>query len=156
FSEDDSEFILKLLNTPGWLQFIGNKGIHNTADAKNYIINGPMKSYEKFGFGLYKVILKSEGKPIGMCGLISRDSLDDIDIGFSFLPEHTGNGYAFESASATLNYANINLGFKRIVAITNPDNLNSIKLLEKLGLIFEKQFTVPGDEEELMLFAIEF
>lgn len=155
FSGDDSEFILELLNTPGWIQFIGDKGIRTLDDAKNYIVNGPMKSYERFGFGLYLTKLKNEDTPIGMCGLIKRDNLDDVDIGFSFLPEYTGKGYALESASATLSYGKISLGLKRIVAITNQDNYKSIKLLDKLGFQFEKKLTLTDVKDELMLFAIE-
>lgn len=152
-STDDAPFIFELLNTPGWLQFIGDRGIKTLEDASNYALNGPIKSYEKFGFGLYLTKLKDDNTPIGICGLIKRDTLEDVDIGFAFLPEHSGKGYAFEAATATLNYARKNLGLQRIVAITDEDNVNSIRLLEKTGLVFEKKIQMPGEEKELLLFA---
>jgi ribosomal-protein-alanine N-acetyltransferase len=152
-SEGDSEFILELLNSPGWLKFIGNKNVKTEADAENYIINGPIKSYEVNGFGLYLVKLKKIYTPVGICGLIKRDTLENIDIGFALLPEYEGNGYAFEAAEAVLKHAKRDLGIKKIVAITDKDNVNSIRLLEKAGLIFEKNILLKEDDKELMLFS---
>ncbi len=149
----DAEFIYELLNTPTWIKYIGDRGIKNIEDAQNYIINGPAKSYQDDGFGLWLTKLKTDETPIGICGLLKRETLEDIDIGFAFLPEYTGQGYAFEAASATLNYGYTNLNLKRIVAITIKENLHSIKLLEKIGLRFEKNIFLPGDKEELMLFG---
>ena len=153
-SEVDSEFILELLNSPGWLRFIGNKNVRTVSDAANYIINGPVKSYEVNGFGLCIVKLKNENIPVGICGLIKRDSLEDIDIGFALLPEYEGKGYAFEAAAAVLNHAKEDLGIKKIVAVTDKDNVKSIRLLEKAGLVFEKNIQLKGSEKELMLFAV--
>ncbi|MBX7107575.1 MAG: GNAT family N-acetyltransferase [Chitinophagales bacterium] len=150
----DAPFIFELLNTPGWLQFIGDRGIKSEEDAINYILNGPVKSYAENGFGLMLVKLKDDGTPLGICGLIRRPALDDVDIGFAFLERHTGKGYAAEAASATLNYGWQVLGLKRIVAITTADNLHSIRLLEKTGMHFEKKMFMVGDAEELLLFAI--
>lgn len=152
-STHDAPFILELVNTPSWLKFIGDRGIRTITDAENYILNGPMKSYEKFDFGLYLVKLKNENTPIGMCGLIKRDTLKDVDIGFAFLPGYEGKGYAFESAEATLKYGKTNLGLNRIVAITVSYNQRSIELLKKLGFEFEEMIHFPYDKEELMLFG---
>lgn len=153
FTLDDVDFIIQLLNTPGWLQFIGDRGVKTVSDAEAYLLNGPMKSYQVNGFGLSMVALKSDGRPIGMCGLIKRDMLEDVDIGYALLPEFAGQGYAFEIASATLDYAKKDLGFSRIVAITDPQNSHSIRLLEKLGLRFEKMVKLADDDKEIMFFG---
>jgi len=137
----DDAFILTLVNTPAWLQFIGDKGVHNLADARAYMLNGPMASYEKLGFGL--------------CGLLQRETLENTDIGFALLPEYIGKGYGFEAASAVLDYARQVLKLNRIVAIAKPGNLPSIQLLTKLGMIVEKTITLPPDGEELLLFTNE-
>ena len=154
FNSEDVEFIVALLNTPAWLQFIGDRGVKNIEDAKSYLLNGHMESYRVNGFGLWMVELKDGSVPIGMCGLIKRDVLDDIDIGFAFLPQYTGKGYGYEAAATTMAYAKKPLGLTRIVAITDPVNIHSISLLKKLGMEFEKM-VAPYNEKELMLFAIE-
>jgi [ribosomal protein S5]-alanine N-acetyltransferase len=148
----DAPFILELVNSPGWLQFIGDRGIKNITDAENYIINGPMASYRKFGHGLYLVTLKENAARVGMCGILKRDTLEHEDIGFALLPQYAGKGYAFEAAAAVLQYAKEILGLKKIVAITLSANHRSVKLLTKLGLVFEKNIIFPPNEEELMLF----
>jgi len=147
---NDAVFILKLLNTPTWLKFIGDKKVHTIEDAKNYLVKGPIDSYKKNGFGLWLIILKKDNAPIGMCGLINRESLDDIDIGFALLPEHEKLGYGFEVASATMNYARNVLGINKIVAITDPRNIASIKLLNKMGLQFEKTIKVAEHDTTLL------
>ena len=152
----DAAFILTLLNTPTWLKFIGDRGVKNLDDAKNYILNGPVKSYTEKGFGLYLMELKDWNAPIGMCGLIKRDFLPDPDIGFALLPEFEGKGYGYESASAVLTYGNKNLGMQKIAAITVKENVNSIHLLEKIGLREEGTVVYPGTDEELLLFSVEF
>ena len=154
FNPDDTEFILQLLNSPGWLEFIGDRNVKTKEDAANYLLNGPIKSYTVNGFGLSMVALKDSGIPIGMCGLIRRATLEHVDIGFAFLPEFSGNGYAFEIASAVITHAKTELKLKQIVAITIPTNVRSIKLLNKIGLHFEKYIKMPGDEEQLMLFSL--
>ncbi|MBL7961856.1 GNAT family N-acetyltransferase [bacterium] len=153
---DDSEFILKLVNTPTWLKFIGDRGVKNLDDAKKYIENGPVKSYADNGFGLYLMELKNEKTPIGMCGLIKRDFLSDPDIGFALMPEYEGKGYGYESASAVLSYGQRQLRLEKIVAITVRENANSIRLLEKIGLREEGTVVYPGTDEELLLFGVEF
>jgi RimJ/RimL family protein N-acetyltransferase len=150
---DDSPFILRLLNEPSFLQHIGDRGVRNLADAKQYILTGPVASYERHGFGLFLVELKEGRSPIGICGLLKRDALDDVDIGFAFVPESWSKGYAFESTSATLAYAQETHHLKRVVAITSPDNVASINLLVKLGFYFERMVLMPGDKAEVKLFA---
>jgi RimJ/RimL family protein N-acetyltransferase len=150
---EDAPFIFQLLNEPSWLQFIGDKGVRTIEDAVQYILNGPVKSYAANGFGLWLVVLKEGNTPIGMCGLIKRPTLEDIDIGFAYLPEYVGQGYAYEAAAATLEYAKHTLSLKRILAITNPDNNRSIRLLEKLGLQFKQLLTLPGEGTSVVLMS---
>ncbi|MFK4306546.1 MULTISPECIES: GNAT family N-acetyltransferase [Bacillus] len=147
----DAPFILELVNDPAWIQFIGDKGIKNLKDAKKYILNGPVDMYNKMGFGLYLVEQKENLTPIGMCGLIKRDSLEDVDIGFAFLEKFRSKGYGYESASAVIEYGVQKLRMKRIVAITSIDNAASGTLLEKVGLRFEKIISDSG--EDLKLFG---
>lgn len=147
----DAPFILELVNDPAWIQFIGDKGIKNLEDAKKYILNGPVDMYNKMGFGLYLVERKEDLTPLGMCGLIRRDSLEDVDIGFAFLEKFRSKGYGYESAAAVIEYGVQKLGLKRIVAITSIDNVASGTLLEKVGLRFEKIISDSG--ENLKLFG---
>ncbi|MCL4303362.1 MAG: GNAT family N-acetyltransferase [Anaerolineae bacterium] len=153
-STEDAAFILGLLNEPSWLQFIGDRGVRTLEDARTYILTGPVEMYTRLGFGLYLVELREGGIPIGMCGLIKRDFLDDVDVGFAFLPAYWGQGYAYEAASAVIAYGAEVVGLKRIVAITNSDNHRSARLLEKLGLRFERMVSYPGEDQEIRLFAI--
>ena len=154
FEIQDSAFILQLLNTPSWLKYIGDRHILTEGDAVNYLERGPLKSYAEHGFGLNLVELK-DGTPVGMCGLIKRETLDDVDIGFAFLPGYEGQGFAFESAAAILTHAR-SLNISRIVAITLPGNKKSIRLLERLNMKFEKMIRFPKEENELMLFSVNF
>jgi RimJ/RimL family protein N-acetyltransferase len=152
-SVDDAEFELRLLNEPSFLRFIGDRGVRTLEDARAYILKGPVDMYDRLGFGLYLAELKEEGVPIGICGLVKRDFLADVDIGFAFLPEFWGQGYASEAASAVMEYAKGALGLKRIVAITNPENHSSIRLLEKLGLKFDRMIRATADGPEIRLFV---
>lgn len=145
--------MLALLNTPSWLMFIGDRGVRTLDDARQYILNGAMRSYEQHGFGPYRVSLKSNSVAIGMCGLFKRDTLEDIDIGFAFLPDYIGKGYGYEVAIEIMTYARDVLGATRIVGITNPDNQNSIHLLKKLGLRFERTVRLLGEDKEVLLFG---
>lgn len=151
---DDAEFILELLNEPDFIKNIADRGVRTADDARNYIENGPAASYAKNGFGLFAVTLKESGVPIGMCGLIRRDFWEDIDIGYAFLERHWGKGYAYEAASAILAYGQHVLKIKRIVAFTTLDNDASIRVLEKIGLRFEKIMTLPGYEGESRFFVL--
>lgn len=152
FTAEDAPFIFELLNMPEWIQFIGNRNIKTLHDAEHYIVAKLMPSYAQNGFGFYIVKLKDGETPIGMCGLVKRDSLENEDIGFAFLSAFTGKGYAFEAATATLVHAKEDLKLRKISAITVHDNKNSIRLLEKIGLTFQKTIKVADDNEKLLLF----
>lgn len=151
---DDAPFILELLNEPSFLEFIGDKGVRNLDDARRYILTGPVASYERFGFGLYLVLLKAGDTPIGMCGLVKRETLPDVDVGYALRPAYWGQGYAFEAASAVLTHGREAFGLRRIVAIASPGNAGSKALLEKLGLRFEQALSLPGGGDT-HLFAVE-
>ncbi len=141
------------MNSAGWLEFIGDREIKTLEDAKHYIVNGPLFSYHKFGFGPYLVELKEDKLPLGMCTLIKRDELEDVDLGFAFLPEHIGKGYAFEACEAVVQHAKNDLGIKKLVAITNTNNISSINLLKKIGFVSENTIKLPDEEEELFFFS---
>jgi len=147
---DDAQFILTLLNEPSFLRYINDKNVRNLEDARQYMLNGPMASYARNGFGLYLVEFKDAAVPIGLCGLLKREELPDADIGFAFLPDYWGKGFAFESARAVMNDARERLKLKRVLAIVMPDNHASIKLLEKLGMSFER------DKDDVQVFAIDY
>ena len=149
-TENDAPFVFELVNSPAWLKYIGERNVKSVEDARNYILNGAIKSYKQSGFGFYLVELKEGNVPVGISGLVKRDTLEHPDIGFAFLPEYEGKGYGSESASAVMKYARDVLKLGTIVAITTKDNTASIKLVEKIGLTF-KEYVQMGDEE-LMLF----
>ena len=154
--ERDVEFVFTLVNDSAWLQFIGDKGVRTLDDARAYLRNGPIDMYAKHGHGLYCVETKADGEAIGMCGLIKRDTLPNADLGYAFLPQARGGGYAYEAASATMTYARETLNLQRILAIVSPSNERSIALLEKLGFRFEKSLRLPPKEEqETLLYAAE-
>lgn len=138
FNRDDGPFILALLNEPSFLRYIGDKKVRTLDDARQYIANGPVATYAQHGFGLYQVELKDTHTPVGMCGLLKREELPHPDIGFAFLPDFWNKGFAYEAAAAVLKDARERLQLDRILAIVNPDNEASIKLLEKLGFNFEQ------------------
>lgn len=151
---DDAPFILELMNSPHWIKYIGDRNVRTVEDAENYLKNRTLKSYDTHGFGFYKIQVKAENlKPIGTCGLVKREELDDVDIGFSLLPDYEGKGYGFEASNEILKLAKNKFKLKKISAITLPSNVNSIKLLEKLGLSYEKKVKPFEDDEELLLFA---
>lgn len=150
---EDAPFILGLLNDPQFLRFVGDKGVRTRDDAEFYLRQGPMASYERHGFGLYLVTLKEGGAPIGMGGLLKRDMLEDVDVGFAFLPQFSGHGYATEAARATLHHAHTALGLARIVAITAPANVASQHVLKKIGLRYEKTLRLPAYPTDSLLFT---
>jgi len=152
-SLSDADFIIDLMNTPTWLKAIGDRQIHTVNDAREYLRNGPIAMQRRNGFSLYRVSLLIEETPIGICGLIKRDSLPEVDLGFAFLPDYEGLGYAFESAQAVMEYAEKQLALSRLVAIANPSNIRSIKLLERLGMQFEKEITLADSPEVVLLYG---
>jgi RimJ/RimL family protein N-acetyltransferase len=153
FTPGDAAFILELVNEPGWKRFIGDRGINTLDDAGKYIETALLASYAKHGFGLYAVELKDERTLVGMCGLLKRDTLDDVDLGFALLSRFEGRGYAREAANESLRYAREQLGLRRVVAITTRDNDRSGRLLELTGMTFEGPISLSG--ETLKLFAID-
>lgn len=156
FMPEDAPFILELLNDPGFIENIADRGVRTIPDAEGYILNGPAASYAKNGFGLYAVVLKATAQPIGMCGLIKRDTWDEVDVGYALLARFAGQGYATEAARGALGYGLGPLGLKRIVAVISPDNLASAHVLEKIGMKFEKVIPwVASGNEEVKLYATE-
>lgn len=153
---DDAPFILALLNDPDWLRHIGDRKVRTIADAEGFITDRLMAHYRERGFGFWLVISKQDGAPAGLCGLVKRDELDDVDVGYAFLPAYRGRGLAFEAAAASLVYARDWLGLKRVVAFTSQDNVVSARLLERLGLRFEGLKQVKLYDSPSRLFAIEF
>lgn len=154
-TENDAEFILDLLNQPSFIRYIGDRNVRNVTQAREYIESRFTESYKKFGFGMWAVELKETKAPIGICGFVKRDTLPDADIGFAFLPQFCGKGYAFESAVAVMKYGRDVLNLKRVLAITSQDNENSGRLLEKINFKFERLIKLPHETEELKLFSSE-
>jgi len=154
-SVQDAAFILELLNEKPYLENIGDRGVRNLADAEAYITNGPIASYQEFGFGLYAVERKEPAKLIGICGLLKREYLDDVDLGFALLQRFWGQGYAQEAAETMMHHARVKLGLRRIVATAKPHNRDSEKLLKKIGFRFERMIQTPKSDTESKLFSSE-
>jgi RimJ/RimL family protein N-acetyltransferase len=154
FTPEDAPFIVALLNSPGWLAFIGDRGVRTEEDARRYLVAGPIASYAQHGgLGLYHVARRVDGLPVGMCGLLRRETLPDVDLGFAFLPEHAGVGYASEAAAAVVDFGRAEFGLRRLAGITMAENARSIRVLEKLGLRFEREFVMPPKNETLRYYA---
>ena len=152
----DAAFILELLNEPSWLRYIGDKNVRSLDDARDYLSQGPIDSYRRLGFGLYCVELRDSAAPIGLCGLIKRDTLPDIDIGFALLPAYFGLGYIPEAARAVIAQGRSEFGLKRLLAITAPDNQASISVIRKLGLQPMGRIALNGAAAPTLLFAIDY
>lgn len=152
---EDAEFIFEIMNTPKYHKYIGDRNIKSLEDAENYIKNRMLLQFEKVGFGNFTIILKSDDSKIGFCGIYLRDGLDIPDIGFAFFEEFEGKGYAFEAASELKKLAKTEFGLQKLSGITLENNHSSRKLLEKLGLKFQKKFFLEGDPEELMYYETE-
>jgi len=150
----DAAFILRLLNEPSFIDNIADKGVRNLDDAKNYLLAGPLASYKNYGFGLFRVGLREDDTVIGIAGLLKRDFLDDVDLGYALLPEFCGFGYAYEVNSALLDYAKTKIVLKTVVAIVTPNNNRSIKLLRKLGFHADGTISYPDDNEILNIYRI--
>ena len=154
-ADRDAEFIRGLLNEPSFIRYVGDRGVRTADDARRYIQDGPVASYARHGYGLLRVGLKADDTPIGICGVLRRDTLPEPDLGFSLLPPWWSKGYAHEAASAVMRQARGALGVGRILAITSVDNESSIKLLGKLGFQLEQMIRLGEDTTELRLFASE-
>ena len=152
---DDAQFMLEVLNEPSFLANIGDRGVRTVEEAEQYILDGPVDSYARFGFGMYLTRLKTDRTPIGLCGLVNRDTLEDVDIGFAFKPQFWGQGFAYESSVAVVTYAREAVGLKRLLGIVSADNAGSIRVLEKVGLSFVKMITFEADSEPIRLYATD-
>lgn len=136
----NATFIVKLFNDPSFIRYIADKKIRTNIDAENYLINGPLSSYQSYGFGLNLVVLKETNIPIGICGFLKREELDHPDLGYAFLPEHCGKGYAREAVTAVLSEDMNAHSLNTVLAVTLPDNTSSNRLLKKVG--FNQEGTV--------------
>jgi RimJ/RimL family protein N-acetyltransferase len=153
FVTADSAFVLRLLNEPSFMENIADRGVRSLADAAAYLDDGPLASYARHGFGLWLMADKSSGKPAGMCGLLKRDTLQDVDIGYALLPEFCGQGLALEAASAVLAHARTRFGLERIVAIVKPANTRSVRLLQKLGFVYERMLSLSEGAAPVAMWA---
>jgi RimJ/RimL family protein N-acetyltransferase len=150
---DDASFVMALLNEPSFIQNIGDRGVRSLEDAKRYLREGPMAMYDSYGFGLWHTALKSDATPVGMCGLLQREYFKDPDVGFAFFPEFWGRGFAFEAAEATLRHGLVKYGMKRVIATVAVGNTGSIRVLEKLGMEFERMYDNKPGEPQVRLYG---
>lgn len=155
FVFDDAPFVVELLNQPSFIKNIGDRGVRNVDDAQRYLRDGPMAMYDKHGFGLWLASRRSDGVPVGMCGLLKRDILPDVDIGYAYLPAYWGQGFALEAARATLEHGARKFGLKRVIGVVSDHNDASIRVLEKLGMRFERMYPMHEDEPEVRLYGLE-
>jgi RimJ/RimL family protein N-acetyltransferase len=155
FAVSDAAFLVQLLNSPKWLQYIGDRNVHTEEAAAAYINERMITQLNRLGYGNNLVIRKEDNMPMGACGLYERPGLPMVDIGFAFLEEFEGKGYGFEAASHLLEAVKKHFGLQKICAITTPENMASQKLLVKLGLQFIKLIRMEGDKDELMYYEKE-
>lgn len=152
FSLKDASFFFELVNDPDWIKYIGDRNIKTISDSESYLIDKIIPNYKQFGFGFYVVRLKESNLPIGMCGLIKRDWMSYVEIGYAFLNKHRGKGYAIEASIATKKYAKEEIGISKIAALTDVDNEKSGNLLNRLGLEFERLISYPGEQKKCKLY----
>lgn len=150
---DDAPFMLELVNDPDFLRHIGDRGVRTLEEARRYLSDGPIASYEQHGFGLFMTQLRDDATQIGTCGLLKRSALADVDVGFAFLPAFRGRGYATEAAAAVLAWGKEKKGLQRIIAIVSPENVGSARVLEKIGLRDGGSTRLPGETEHVRLFV---
>lgn len=156
FTFDDAPFVVELLTQPSFIRNIGDRGVRNVDDARRYLRDGPMAMYGKFGFGLWRAARRADDVFVGMCGLLKRDILPDVDVGYAFLPEHWGQGYAVEAAGATVAYGARQFGLKRIIGVVSDHNAASIRVLEKIGMRFERMYPMHPGEPDVRLYGRDF
>ena len=154
FTLDDAAFIVTLVNDTDWLRFIGDKAVKTEEDARRYLTAGPMAMYALHGFGLCAIDRTKDRSTIGMCGLIRREGLEDVDIGYALVPAARGQGFAREAARSVLEYGLATLGIDRIVAITDPDNVASTRVLEAIGMRFERHIQLGEGAKRVALYAV--
>jgi RimJ/RimL family protein N-acetyltransferase len=156
FDFEDASFVIALLNQPSFIANIGDRGVRSIDDARRYLRDGPMAMYQEHGFGLWHVARKIDGVAVGMCGLLKRNHLPDVDVGYAFLPEYWGIGYAYEAASATLRHGAEKFGLGRVIGVVSEGNSASIRVLEKLGMRFEQMYPMHADEPLVRLYGVSF
>jgi RimJ/RimL family protein N-acetyltransferase len=152
---DDAPFMLELLNDPAYILNIADRGVRDVEGARRYLEERWRASYAEHGFGLWVVVHRETGACTGLCGLVRRAGLDDVDIGYAFLPAFRGRGFALESALGVKAHARDVVGLTRLVAIVTPGNARSIQVLERLGMRFERTLRLPGDASDVALYATE-
>jgi RimJ/RimL family protein N-acetyltransferase len=155
-SVDDAPFYLGLLNEPSWIQNIGDRNVRTLEQARQAILDGPVAMQAQRGHSLYVVERKDDLAAMGLCGLIKRDALVDVDIGYAFRPAYWGQGYAFEAAQAVMQYAKDSVGLKRLAAITSPENGSSNRLLRKLGFAFERLTNFDPKGSDTNVYGFDF
>lgn len=155
-TEDDAGLALAVWNDPAFIDFVGDRGIRTLEEANKAMQDGPLRIWRDEGYGPYVLARADDMEPMGICGLFKRDNLDHPDIGYALLPQFVGKGYAFEAAEAVRDHARDTLGLERIVAIVSPDNPRSVRLLEKLGMTEAGSVRMPDEDEDLLLYSIDF
>jgi RimJ/RimL family protein N-acetyltransferase len=150
---EDAGFILGLVNEPSFLANIGDKGVRSLEDARRFILEGPWASHRDRGYGQFMVELKDDGVSIGVCGILFRDALDLSDVGAALLPDYWRQGFAYEAACAVMDYGRTTLGLEMIVGLTSEENIPSIKLLEKLGMSFDRVVKMSDDDPGTALYS---
>ena len=153
---DDADLMLAVWNDPAFVHHVGDRGIRTLEESIKTLKDGALRLFEEHGFGPYRVSLKTDDSAIGICGIFSREGMDEPDIGFSVLPKFCKRGYAYESATAVINYARDDLKLPRLTAIVSPDNAASVGLIKKLGFQFERMLRLPGEDKDISLYAIGF
>jgi RimJ/RimL family protein N-acetyltransferase len=154
FVLDDADFMLAVLNDPDFVRFIGDRGVRTPDDARGYLRGRVLASYEQHGFGMYVAVRKIDQATVGICGLVKRDGLEDVDVGYALLPAYRGQGYARECAAAVVDLARLRFGLRRVVAIVNPANSDSIRLLESLDMTCERAVQLTEAGPELLLYVL--
>ena len=153
---DDAEMMLAIWNDPAFLRYVGDRGVRTVEQARSAIEAGPLQIYADYGYGPFRLTRRDDGSDVGICGLFRREGLDEPDIGFAILPEYRGRGFGFESSVAVLDHARDALNLSGVTAIVSPQNERSIGLLEKLNMYYERTIRLPGDDDDLSLYRIDF
>jgi RimJ/RimL family protein N-acetyltransferase len=149
----DAPFLVTLLNEPSFIENIGDRGVRSIEDAQRYLREGPLAMYQKYGFGLWHTARKTDGMAVGLCGLLRRDILPDVDVGYALLPAFWGMGFAYEATSATLRHGADKFGLERVIGVVSEGNAGSIRVLEKLGMSFERMFAMRENEPPVRLYG---
>ncbi|CAV26369.1 GNAT family N-acetyltransferase [Vibrio atlanticus] len=150
----DAAFIQRLYSSEDFLRYVGDKEITDAGKAVEYIENNILKMHQEKDVCLLVVEIKDSSTPIGVCGLIKRDTLESHDIGYGFVPEVYGQGFGLEAAQVIIEQAKHNADIDHLVAITTSDNIRSIALLTKLGFVFERVEEAINESVNLNLYGL--